>query len=274
MNKIKLTDEEAMCCLNSNMWDDTLESQLDSFSLFSYSYSHNELHDELDPQKYFIELGAGKGSFIKHIARKVYRCDPPIKSSWALIEPLREIAKDIRQDVLSYNSGISPQVFNDPCLEANLRMFYSDSIDGVFSFQSLHRFNNREMIFDQVHRILKDGQNFVIADVTKGTQTQKFFDDVIRKHNTIYYNFNFVDKEEICKLAGSKFELNGYLIRPNLWGAVLKRNIALEVKMMFGLNIPHEEVLDGINEHFNLIERAPRLFHLPWELGYYSLQKK
>jgi SAM-dependent methyltransferase len=78
-----------------------------------------------------------------------------------------------------------------------------DSVDLIVSLATFHHVSHKTLVTREVRQCLRPGGFFVIVDVHEGTQTQQFFDNVVRAYCQTGHDFDFLDVPWVRLIADS-----------------------------------------------------------------------
>jgi SAM-dependent methyltransferase len=151
--------------------------------------------------------------------------------------------------------------------------FDSGSIDLVVSVGALHHITNKRRVFDELHRALRDGGYFVIADVADGSSTQVFFDDTVRRHCYSGHPFDFLDEEWVRILARkSGMTCVFSQVLDTRWEFPGETEMLEFVKDLFSLDIAGSDLKAELDQVLPPGKESSYTY-LPWQLGYHVLRK-
>ncbi len=148
------------------------------------------------------------------------------------------------------------------------------SFDRILSLAGLHHFEDKNKVFQEIHRILKLGGKFCIADVSEYSPTAKFLNIFVHKHNSVGHKgffFNDLIKEQLHSLGFHLFEAK---LKKFYWEFSSLELMADFCRNLFGIDqIDNKEILKGI-DHYLGIFRKNNSYCMNWELMYLAGTKE
>ena len=204
-----------------------------------------------------LDLGAGDGYLTRHLS-KTY----PNAIIYAL---------DASESMLSEHTNGNVKLINADSDNIPLE---SGSVDLVVSLATFHHVKKKKETFGEINRILAPKGHFIIADVMDKTNTQEFFDTIVRDYCITGHEFPFLSKEWIGELAGETgFFHKESKLKETPWKFESREDMAFFVKNLVGLDISVDFLLKFLYENFSIKLRDNHV-HLGWQLGYHVLQKQ
>jgi ubiquinone/menaquinone biosynthesis C-methylase UbiE len=203
-----------------------------------------------------LDLGAGDGYLTRHLSKTF-----PNAKIYAL---------DASESMLSeHTNGV--KLINSDSDNIPLE---NNSVDLVVSLATFHHVKKKKETFEEINRILAPKGHFVIADVMDKTNTQEFFDTIVRDYCITGHEFPFLNKEWVDELANEAglFRKESKT-KETPWQFKSKEDMAFFVKNLVGLDISIDALLKFLYENFSVKLRDNHI-HLGWQLGYHVLQKQ
>jgi SAM-dependent methyltransferase len=125
----------------------------------------------------------------------------------------------------------------------------TNSIDTVFSLAGMHHALKPELIYSEIHRVLKDEGYFIYADVLKGSKEDTFLNSFVHNYNSSGHQGVFLDsgiKKDLDKLS---FNVNYYEYKTFTWNFNNENEMVDFVKKLFGLDLAnYQTVLHGLED--------------------------
>ena len=204
-----------------------------------------------------LDLGAGDGYLTRYLA-KTY----PNATIYAL---------DASESMLSEHTNGKVELINADSDNIPLE---SGSVDLVVSLATFHHVKKKKETFEEIKRILAPRGHFVIADVMIKTNTQEFFDTIVRDYCITGHEFPFLSEEWVGELAEEVglFHKESKL-KETPWKFKSRDDMAFFVKNLVGLDISIDYLLKFLYENFSIKIRSNEI-HLGWQLGYHVLQNQ
>ncbi|MGV8151487.1 MAG: class I SAM-dependent methyltransferase [Candidatus Nanoarchaeia archaeon] len=217
-----------------------------------------ELNINLNKEELVIlDLGAGDGFLTRHI-RKIF----PNAKIYAL---------DASESMLSENTKGKFNIINSDSDNIPLK---DNSVDLVVSLATFHHIKKKKETFQEIKRILVNNGQFIIADVLDKTNTQKFFDTIVKNYCITGHDFPFLSKELVKELANQSSLIHKESkLKETPWKFNSREDMAFFVKNLVGLDISIDFLLKFLYENFSIKLRNNKI-QLGWQLGYHVLQKK
>ena len=216
-----------------------------------------ELDESLNKENLVIlDLGAGDGYLTRYLS-KIY----PKAKVYAL---------DNSKSMLSEHTNGKIKLINS---ESHNIPLESDSVDLIVSLATFHHVKKKNETFEEVKRILAPKGVFIIADVLDKTNSQEFFDTIVRDYCITGHEFPFLSKKWVEELANKCGLIHKESkLKDTPWKFKSREDMAFFVKNLVGLDISIDYLLKFLYENFS-IKHASDEIHLGWQLGYHVLQK-
>ena len=147
--------------------------------------------------------------------------------------------------------------------------FEDKSFDRVVIMAVLHHISveNREILYKECMRILKQGGKLVVSDVIKDSKQAYWLNNIVDKYNSIGHKGLFFDKsdEELFRKTG--FDVRSE-VASYFW--YFKNKVELEdfITNLFGMDLA-DSVYDIVNEHLGLSPHGEEGFKFEWKLIYF-----
>ena len=156
-----------------------------------------------------------------------------VETTKAFYEQCREDERTKRQ--------LSP--LSDTALPAN-------SVDVVVSMAGMHHVENRSAVFAEVHRILKPGGRFCVADVEEDSVWDGFLNTFVHEHNSMGHEGEFINDIFRADLTASGFSVTSDQLVEYTWDFDSVDDMITYCTLMFGLDrATPEEVEQGIRRY-------------------------
>lgn len=116
------------------------------------------------------------------------------------------LEKTIHYKPFEINKHFAKQVGQEVCSLSNIPC-ESQSVDRVISVAGLHHASQdeRKLFYQEVKRLLKPDGFFVIADVEKGSNQDKWLNEFVHTYNSLGHQGRFWSKEDVDLLEEAGF---------------------------------------------------------------------
>jgi len=143
----------------------------------------------------------------------------------------------------------------------------TSSIDGVWSIAGLHHVDDKIPFFKEVHRILKPGGTFTVADAAQGSTTAEFLDSFVSSRNSSGHTGRYLTPENLEELAATGFEIESSQNSNYPWVFDTPLDMAEFCRLLFGLDLVSDlEQLQQDMRDTLKVEVAQNSTHLQWSL--------
>jgi ubiquinone/menaquinone biosynthesis C-methylase UbiE len=202
-----------------------------------------------------LDLGAGDGYLTRYLS-KIY----PKAKIYAL---------DASESMLSEHTNGAKLINSD---SDNIPL-ENGSVDLVVSLATFHHIKKKKETFEEIKRVLSPKGLFIIADVMDKTNTQEFFDTIVRDYCITGHEFPFLSERWVRELADQSGLIHKESkLKETPWKFKTREDMAFFVKNLVGLDISIDFLLKFLYENFQ-IKLGDNGVHLGWQLGYHVLQK-
>jgi ubiquinone/menaquinone biosynthesis C-methylase UbiE len=114
----------------------------------------------------------------------------------------------------------------------------------------MHHVDNRLAMFTEVHRILKNGGRFCIADVEEGSAWDGFLNTFVNDYNSMGHSGEFINESFRSDLRKSRFQIVSDARVQYNWDFETTEDMITYCTLMFGLDrATPEQVEDGIRSY-------------------------
>ena len=149
----------------------------------------------------------------------------------------------------------------------------TQSLDAVFCLAGLHHNVDKAAIFREVHRVLKPGGWFYVAEVETGSRQDFWLNDFVGRHNSTGHDGTFVKLGDLSALGEDSGFLPVVEKRQDVpWIFESESSMVEFCKKIFGLRTTSSEIHIAIAEYLQPENHGTRVV-LPWSLNYAAMQK-
>jgi SAM-dependent methyltransferase len=126
----------------------------------------------------------------------------------------------------------------------------TSSVDAVVSMAGMHHVDNRPAVFAEVHRILRPGGRFCVADVEEGSVWDDFLDTFVNDHSSMGHTGAFINDPFRSDLQDSCFRIVSDELVEYTWDFETTQEMITYCTLMFGLDkATPDQVEAGINTY-------------------------
>lgn len=202
-------------------------------------------------------------------------CDIPAGGCYLshfLKEKVKLISVETSIEFVKYGKG-TPFHQRLLCQDISCIPLRSNCIDKIISLAGLHHLKAKVSFYREVHRLLKRGGVFSVADVRKNSPPARFLNIFVHENNYMGHRGDFIDQDtkEELELAGFRVEYAkpvGFF-----WKFDSRQTMTKFYKQLFGIDLAnHEQVFDGIKNYLGY-EQQNGSFCANWELCYFKAVK-
>jgi ubiquinone/menaquinone biosynthesis C-methylase UbiE len=171
---------------------------------------------------------------------------------------------------IPHHRQVRPVVSRFDCLQIE-----DCSVDLAVTLATFHHIINKNRVLEEIHRILRPGGCFVVADVYDGTPVQRFFDDIVRTHCITGHDADFLNTEWVQMIARrANMECVSSRVEETPWKFRDEAESRAFFKQLFSLRLSlgdMDTVLrNTLGDH--VVDRHGNVL-VPWTLGYHALRK-
>jgi len=179
-----------------------------------------------------VDMPSGGGYLRRYLPKEDIQLIA-VETTRAFYEQCREDARTERQ--------LSP--LNNTALSAN-------SVDVVVSMAGMHHVENRPDVFAEVHRILKSGGQFCVADVEEASVKDGFLNTFVDEHSSMGHTGQFINDMFRADLVEGGFSISSDQLVEYTWDFDTFGDMITYCTLMFGLDrATPEEVEQGIRRY-------------------------
>jgi SAM-dependent methyltransferase len=140
------------------------------------------------------------------------------------------------------------------------------SADVVISLAGLHHARSLSEIFQEVHRILKPGGRFCLADGQEGSPVATFLNRFVDTHNSMGHRGEFIDSGFVGKLQSAGLVIECDEQTRYSWNFESAAHMSRYCALLFGLDLATpEQIIAGIVDHLGYQEQNG-LCRISWGL--------
>lgn len=178
------------------------------------------------------------------------------------------LPKDCKYTGLDFSGGFGSE-HNQVSKCAETQFELADScIDAVVSLAALHHIEQRRGFYREVHRVLKPGKPFLIADIVVGSRADRFLNTFVNSWTKLGHQGNFIDPErDTNHLKESGFSAE-YSSRSYHWNFNSKEAATDYFRLLFTLDLnPSVKILDKEISNLGACDTG-QSFQVDWSLGF------
>lgn len=179
------------------------------------------------------------------------------------VEPAKQFAAAIPKHL---------QVLHDEIDQVNVK---DASIDIVLSLAGLHHLTDRQKVYQEWHRMLKNDGQLAVSDVRENTPTAEFLNGFVNANNSVGHCGIFIGKTEFAEqLAEQGFQVFHEQLTTVPWTFTDKHQLGLFCKTLFDMDNASSAnvVADAINDIVGISEDDSGV-HIQWQLQYAQARK-
>jgi len=148
--------------------------------------------------------------------------------------------------------------------------FRSACFDGLVSLAGLHHETNKIGIFKEVHRVLKNGAHFCIADVHASSNVALFLDTIVDKYNSLGHQGVYLNNSTLDELSQVGLQITNAELVNFHWVFANSEELVAFCRELFGLdNIEPERFLKETVDILG-VTQLKKGIGLNWQLIYIS----
>lgn len=143
--------------------------------------------------------------------------------------------------------------------------FKNNCFDNIICLSGLHHEIDREEIYLECNRVLKDSGTFVIHDVELDSKISLFLDGFVNSFNSSGHKGNYFGKVDLIKLRNAGFKSSSSAIKYE-WAARNVNEMFDFMKNLFGLNKISEKEFAVEIEKYLEVSSDKCKFKVQWSL--------
>ena len=150
----------------------------------------------------------------------------------------------------------------------------NDSVDVVLTIAAIHHLvGQRPDFYREMHRLLRPGGRFVIADVAVATAPAQWLDGFVDKFSTEGHTASFLDECcEVKALAAAGFEQVSYRLSGYSWDFPDEQTAIDFCRGLFRLDrATDSQILEGLQNYLGMDASEPA--RIPWCLATINCRK-
>jgi SAM-dependent methyltransferase len=150
----------------------------------------------------------------------------------------------------------------------------SQSVDRLIMLAALHHIQNREQVFEEFRRVLKQNGKILIADVEADTNTASFLNTFVNEFNSMGHEGDFITPELFSLFNDSALTVSS-VTRPVLhWNFDNEISMITFCRNLFGLDqATDDDILIGIYRYLEPVFDSGKI-SIKWQLMYILLECK
>jgi len=138
--------------------------------------------------------------------------------------------------------------------------------DAALSVAGIHHLVDKRPLFRDVHRVLKPGGRFVLADAWEGSPVARFLDEFVGSYNSTGHNGIYVTKRTLDELAACGFAVQRAERTAYCWWFRDRLSMGAFCRLLFDIRgVDAETVAAAIETRLGITTRGAEC-GLNWEL--------
>jgi ubiquinone/menaquinone biosynthesis C-methylase UbiE len=130
----------------------------------------------------------------------------------------------------------------------------SNTLDGIISIAGIHHIQNKQLLFKEMKRVLKNTGELCIADVQENSNVALFLDDIVDKYSETGHKGYYLSNNTLLDLISSGFKHIEDRQLQYHWYFSSIDDLTLYFKLLFGLTqASNEQVLAGIKRYLTIL---------------------
>lgn len=131
------------------------------------------------------------------------------------------------------------------------------SVDVAVSLAGSHHLPDFEAVWREIHRVLRPGGRFILADVRSGNQIDEFLNGFVNQYNSDGHEGRFIDEERLAELTRAGFAIEKVEDVAYPWHFGNRDEMTHFVKLLFGLDkADSPTILGGVERILGIAEKA------------------
>lgn len=138
--------------------------------------------------------------------------------------------------------------------------------DAAISVAGVHHLADKRPLFRDIHRVLKPGGRFVLADAHQESRVARFLDEFVGRHNSTGHRGDYLCDRTLTDLQDSGFAVRQSARTPYCWWFADRQQMGAFCRLLFDIRqVGDIEVADAIEEYLGLSRRDAEV-GMNWEL--------
>ena len=130
----------------------------------------------------------------------------------------------------------------------------------------MHHLTDKRGLFREVHRVLKPGGRFVLADAHEESNVARFLDEFVGRYNSTGHDGEYLNDATLADLVESGFIVRHAQRTPYCWWFADRPQMGAFCRLLFDMrDIGDAEVADAIEKYIGVSHRDGEL-GMNWEL--------
>ncbi len=140
------------------------------------------------------------------------------------------------------------------------------SADAALSLAGAHHLDERGPLYREVHRVLRPGGRFVLADVHRDSAVASFLDDFVGAHNSTGHRGHYLGEADLALLESSGFAILDAARESYAWWFEDRIAMGAFCRLLFDMHdIPAAAVAEAIEARLGTREHGGEV-GMCWEL--------
>ncbi len=142
------------------------------------------------------------------------------------------------------------------------------SVDVCINLAGLHHLENRSDFFNEVFRMLKPGERFVIADVAENTGADRFLNQFVHNNSSMGHQCLFLNAHTAGEISACGFNIHSDEHINYPWSFEKIEDMGIYCKLLFGIDLATvETVIQGIEATLGFMAGSGNV-NMAWSLRY------
>ena len=148
-----------------------------------------------------------------------------------------------------------------------------NQVDALYSIAGLHHLENRQRVYQEFFRLLRNNGIAVIADVPAGSIVGRFLNEFVDQQNSMGHEGIFIDQSDIKAMTDCGFKIRSNKVIDFDWTFPSVNEMTDYCRLLFGLDkASDQDIHDGIREFVGYTVNGDLVF-MHWHLQFITLQK-
>ncbi|MBD2579636.1 class I SAM-dependent methyltransferase [Oscillatoria sp. FACHB-1406] len=150
----------------------------------------------------------------------------------------------------------------------------SETLDRAISLAGSHHLPSQPAFYREVHRLLKPGGLFCLADVREGSGVDGFLNVFVDRYNSMGHQGEFLNQNTTIELEAAGFEILYASPIPYTWNFNSVEEMAYFCKRLFYIDrATEQQVIEAIEQYLGY-QVSENQCRMNWELFFFKALKK
>jgi SAM-dependent methyltransferase len=140
------------------------------------------------------------------------------------------------------------------------------SADAALSIAGVHHLDDRVPLYRELHRVLRPGGRFVLADVHEESPVARFLDGFVGRYNSTGHRGDYLTTADLGRLESCGFAVQGAARVGYHWWFATRQDMGGFCRLLFDIrDVSVTAVADGIEELLG-VTTGPEGIGMQWDL--------